>query len=161
MKHHFEVYPITLWSMTKDRKIVWDETKKLWVLYTSSRRVDAARDIYILCRAIHRYGDYMIIPPGTPHVVFPKETDISDVFEHMFLRKTLALMGSTQLPYSEEIGERLQNIIIKQYSLETLTRLGIHTSCTVQTAVTTYGPRYLYSHPLFSYGTTDYPDQFS
>lgn len=161
MQHLFEVYPITLWSMTKKHKMVWDENKQLWICYTQNRRVDAARDIWMLCRKFARTRyDYMIIPPSTPHILFPKETDISSTFEHLFLRQTLTLVGNTKLPYREKIRENIENVIFQKYSLETLERLGVHVNRAYGTCHMSYAYNHFSGHVLFSYGTSEYPDKY-
>lgn len=161
MQHLFEVYPITLWSMSKRSKIVWDENKQLWICYTQNRRVDAARDIWMLCRKIARIKcDYMSIPPRTPYIVFPKETDISSTFEHLFLRQTLTLVGNTELPYRKEIRKNMEDVIFQKYSLETLERLGVNVNRACGTCYISYAYDHCFGHVLFSYGTSEYPDKY-
>lgn len=91
----FQAYPLTLYSNNAQYKVNWNPNISMWELRSAQgRRLNAARDIFVLARQIQD-KDTLIIPKGTEHVDWLPDSVFNEIQEYSLLLQTYKLIGET------------------------------------------------------------------
>lgn len=160
----FQAFPITVYTTLPHIHCVYNESTQKWEKYVNHRRCSGFNNIWMLQKELGKVGAVLCIPPDTPHVVFPKESDIQNIFEYYHMMRTVKLVGGDPYTVKCPVDNWEMLNLLNKYPVETLRKLGGVYSEESLELISNSFPASLLSLPwrsAFKYGTLDYPDQFS